>query len=232
MYSKLLKAISRSIGNKNALYHEERCPDKTWTYVRYYDGKFFESDLSENETLQGKIIFVLGSPHKREYLDLENISPAKGKTGDNFNNALINFLVLSQYHKSCFESGLYEVVVLNAVQYQTSLGLHPKEYRTVIFQLAWLTFAREDFINRLRKHLTGFEKNNVVFNACTKGNTLKVNQARDLVRDLELSESIRSKVVLGKNDIDLNELVSVAIHEAGFNSYKSSHPVYWDKMIS
>lgn len=231
MYSKLLKAISRQVKNKNALYHTQRCPDKTWTYVKYSNGQFIECALAEDEKPQGKVIFILESPHKDEYRDLGDISPAKGKTGNNFNDSLINFLVLSQYHKECFNSGLYEVVVMNAIQYQTSLGLEPNEYRTVIFQLAWLAFARKDFIERLKSHLKGFENQNVIFNACTKGNTLKVEQARDLLSALKLSKCVCSKIVLKKSDINLNDIVSLAVEEAGYISYRASHPINWDKMI-
>ncbi|HCE2154852.1 hypothetical protein [Vibrio parahaemolyticus] len=232
MYSKLLKAISRQVKNKNALYHTQRCPDKTWTYVKYSNGQFIECALAEDEKPQGKVIFILESPHKDEYRDLDDISPAKGKTGDNFNDSLINFLVLSQYHKECFNSGLYEVVIMNAVQYQTSLGLDPKEYRTVIFQLSWLAFARNDFIERLRSHLIGFEKQNVIFNACTKGNVLKIKQARNLLSGLKLTKCVCSKIVLSKEKVNLNDLISSAVGEAGFSSYSSSHPVTWNKMIS
>lgn len=232
MYSKLLRALSRNIQNEKALYHSERCPDKSWTYIRYLDSQFFECEQPADEKILGKIIFVLESPHKDEYLDLNNISPAQGKTGENFNKALINFLVLSQYHKNCFRPGLYEVVIMNAVQYQTSLGLEPKEYRTLIFQLAWLAFARDDFINRLRDHFTGFENHSVLFNACTKGNTLKITQAHEVVDALKLSECVRSKLVLKQNEIDLNGLVNLAIKDAGFKSFRTTHPVLWDKMIS
>ena len=232
MYSKIIKVLQENIENPKALFNVESCPDKTWTFIKYSEGEFFECPQPVCESILGKIILILESPHIDEYKTLDNIAPAKGKTGRNLNNGLINFLVLTDYHKNCFKPGLYEVVIMNAVQYQTSLGLATDEYRTFVFQLAWFLFAREDFIKRLGNHLSNFEENSLVFNACTKGNSLKVNQARKLAGRFRLSDNIRSFLVFDKKKINLNKLVGTAIKDAGFNAYSSSHPVVWDKMIS
>ena len=120
------------------------------------------------------IIVVLESPHKDEYFKDGNekvaIGPAYGKTGDNFNkffplllrNAIID-------GKIKLNSEHYEIIFMNAIQYQCSLGDKPSKYRDEFFMKCWENDAcKDDFKDRLKKYLS-IGKERVVINCCTTG---------------------------------------------------------------
>lgn len=231
MYPKILRSLKRHIKVDEAQFHEESCMDKSWCFIKYEDNKFDYCSKVNSDELRGRILFVLESPHKEEYKDPSNISPAKGLTGKKFDLSLINFLILSQYHKQCFYAGIYEVVIINAVQYQVSLGLKPEQYRTIIFQIVWQDFARKNLIERLASYPCDDSQDLIVFNACTKGNNILLKQAAKLISDMKLSDCVKSKLVVN-DSVNLNAIVQDAIDESGIVSYKSTHPSRWDEMIN
>ncbi len=79
--------------------------------------------LSKKTSLGKSILVVLESPHRYEY-DFQGrpIGLAMGATGNNFFRHFIHALSFSRMR---IENGDYDVMLSNAVQYQTSCGLNP-----------------------------------------------------------------------------------------------------------
>lgn len=108
------------------------------------------------------IVMILESPHINEYKYAnENfIAPAIGKTGD----------FLQRYFYACIKSCLshdekYNVILMNAIQYQCSLGEDTIIYRDKLWCDLWFNYnKKDDFINRLKHY-----NPDIIINACTIG---------------------------------------------------------------
>lgn len=230
MYEKILRAVKRNVEDDEAIYNIAPCPDAKRCVISFSNDKFSACESNDIDKPLRKLVFVLESPHKSEFDKLGSpIEPAQGITGKKFDEVLINFLVLAQYHHNCFISGHYEVWLVNAVQYQVSLGIKTKNYRSIIFQIVWYSFAREDFKERLSKLI---DDDSVIFNACTRGNDSLKGKAESLIAGMRLSSCFISKLNTTSEEIDLSALVEEAIKSCNLVSYKASHPSRWDKLIS
>ncbi len=231
MYKEILLDVEKNIEESDAKFNTNICPDAKRCTINYSDEKFTICETYDTYRKLSKAIFVLESPHKSEFKDDGTpIAVAQGATGKNFDEAIINFLVLSQYHHKCFSPGYYEVWLINAVQYQVSLGIEPKNYRSILFQIAWHSFAKTNFSERL-KELVKNDSNSVIFNACTKGNGALKKKSEKLIGDMKLSKDIVSKLKTSEKDINLNLLVQEAIEKCSLKSYKASHPYKWNRLI-
>lgn len=116
------------------------------------------------------LILVMESPHKDEFID--EIGPAKGKTGRYIRQHLADVLDCTEYQNS----GL---ILLNAIQHQCSLGVATKLYRDEIFRTAWINGGEVDFKRRLADT---YKSGDVVLNCCTKGRKYRQHTPlRDLV---------------------------------------------------
>lgn len=107
------------------------CPDQIIGELK--NGKFFAfstrididynlQQLVNNKNLNTPIIIVLESPHKDEFdpITLQPIGPAMGKTGENFRSFFEQ--LLNGTSKSILTNGQHTIILLNAVQFQCSLG--------------------------------------------------------------------------------------------------------------
>ena len=108
------------------------------------------------------IILVLESPHKDELKD--TVAPAKGSTGKLIRKYALEVL---SHISSVKKKNSYGLILVNAVQFQCSLGLPTRYYRDEIFLSAWEHGGRENFIERLTAI---HKKGDIVVNACTMGN--------------------------------------------------------------
>ncbi len=104
------------------------------------------------------VILVLESPHKDEFMGTPN--PAKGQTGK----------FIAKYLRSVagLESvGELPLVLINAVQYQCSLGEKPSGgWRDEVFMAYWNQGGRIDFTLRLR---AVFRAGDILVCCCTRG---------------------------------------------------------------
>lgn len=116
------------------------------------------------------VILVLESPHKDEYRS--DPLPANGTTGRHIRKFAG---VLAQSLGVAEDSDL---VILNAVPYQCSLGRSTKLFRSRVFRQAWVNGGSELFIARLK---TWYREGDVIVNACTAGRPGK--PLRDDVED-------------------------------------------------
>lgn len=121
--------------------------------------------LSNHTYHEKNILVVLESPHRFEYDEHNNpIGLAMGKTGDNLFE-LFTFAL----NKSILQinEGKYNVILTNAIQYQTSCGLNPIDRK--LRDSNWIDIyenygGEEDFRKRLF-----IIKPRVTINLCTGG---------------------------------------------------------------
>lgn len=104
------------------------------------------------------LLLVLESPHKDEFTG--EPSPAKGQTGKFIVNHLRSVAGLES-------AGELPLVLINAVQYQCSLGEKPSGgCRDAIFMAYWDKGGREQFTQRLREV---FRAGDILVCCCTRG---------------------------------------------------------------
>ncbi len=139
------------------------------------------------------IAIVVESPHKDEFNreSKKAIGTARGSTGRNIENylpsVLFNYLPAIDETSSLIEydsnkqiqNGEYYIALINAIQYQCSLGEDTSKYRDKIFSEMWgLEKVKKDFIKRLKK-----SNPSVIINCCTRGN-FKDNKEELFLRNL------------------------------------------------
>ena len=134
-----------------------------------------------------RIVLILESPHKNEFnqTDAGNATngPAYGTTGDNINRYLPELLEKIMADSMDCKQKYYELVLVNVIQYQCSLGEATTKHRDRIFWECWKhKEVRGDFRDRL-KCAIGFNKSeSIVINCCTTGRFTRSNH--DLVNIL------------------------------------------------
>jgi hypothetical protein len=170
-----------------------KCEDKLVGVVE--DSKFVGSSFrycNHKNSTMGKIILIIESPHTSEYQTTP--LPAHGRTGRNIRKYMHSTVTILPKCSS------YELLIMNAVQYQCSMGVDTKAFRDRNFRNSWEAFARINFEKRLKKY---FNHKDIVINCCTKGD--KVPELRFLVEN-----SIRNALGRGSD-------------------FKFNHPSYWHK---
>ena len=146
------------------------CPDQYVGKIKDFNGNFPRRIPAESRPEMTQcIIMLLESPHVEEFKD--EPAPAKGATGRLIREHILNVKDLSIY-------GDYGLVLINAVQYQCSLGYSTDCYRDQIFISAWDLGAKDNFIQRLEKV---YKEGDVVVNCCTKGKVRR-QELRKLVQ--------------------------------------------------
>jgi len=142
------------------------------------------------------LILILESPHIDEYKG--SPAPAKGKTGQNIRKYLEEILRNNNINND------YEVLIMNAIQYQCSLGKNTKCYRNEIFINVWENEGKNNFQDRLSKIV---QENDIVINGCTKGNAK--SELRVLVQQV-IENSVQENI----------------------DKYRINHPSSWWKEIN
>lgn len=192
---------------KNAKILPILCPDQVVAQLQYtnngvFDMKKYCETKHERgwitfkrkpikELLDNKkyIVIVLESPHIDEFKDECALGPAYGKTGENINIYLPHILKIA-HDKSVLklEVGIYDVILVNAIQYQCSMGIKTKIYRDKVFQECWgQEETRTNFYERMKK--ISLAKEVVIINCCTKGDN-KVKNYELVERELRKFNSI------------------------------------------
>lgn len=156
--------VSQAISNKIGSIEKRYCPDQ-------YVGKITE--FSTNQTdFPARItpvnrpndlkclIMVIESPHTDEFL--QTPCPANGTTGKLIRKWICSVKGLSTYRKD------YGLIIINAIQYQCSLGSPTKCFRDNVFETVWNDFGEDDFVTRLQSI---YQSGDVILNCCTKGNS-------------------------------------------------------------
>lgn len=140
------------------------------------DVNYSSSTLSSTTNL--KLAVLLESPHIDEFNiqgKTYTTAPAWGRTGDRFNTQFIKVLnkpsnlskILSSLNISKKVRKNIDVYIVNAIQYQCSLGFSPinKVLRDFIFQNLW-NAVPNSFLDDLVERLN-FLSPDIIINACT-----------------------------------------------------------------
>ena len=134
-------------------------------------GGFLRQELSSLSPtgFDGSLVLILESPHVDEFDPQTHLpnGPAFGETGANLNRYLMDIL----HDQQVFDlpQGTYRLILMNAVQYQCSLGEKPPLYRDGIFLSCWEKQEyRQSFCQRLQDVLERFSPC-IVINCCTCG---------------------------------------------------------------
>lgn len=136
-----------------------KCNDKLVGVVvnsEFFGAKFRYSNYKYSRIK--KIILIVESPHTSEYEVVP--LPAHGITGSNIRKYMGSTVSILP------KNGKYELLIVNAVQYQCSMGVNTKAFRDKNFRNAWSSFACLNFEKRLRKY---FKDGDIIINCCTKG---------------------------------------------------------------
>ena len=132
-------------------------------------GNFSYSRNSSPPASNNNLVFILilESPHKEEY-DKKLSSPEPAADGSTtWRNIKEHFAKIMA--EQIGEERSFYIYLFNAIQYQCSLGLTPKELKKDIFDSVWESFGGERFLGRLDQLRDSLQDDNVVFiNACTK----------------------------------------------------------------
>lgn len=155
------------------------CPDQYVGIVRNVQDGFHRQNVRCRPPDRRYVILILESPHKAEYA--RELGPAQGNTGTLIRRHVANL----ECFQHCQDFGL---ILMNAIQYQCSLGCSPSSFRDVVFRNVWRNGGSECFVERLRSYL---RDNDVVANCCTKGS---VPELRTLVQST-LAENFRHLAV-------------------------------------
>jgi hypothetical protein len=121
---------------------------------------------------------VIESPHTEEFL--QTPCPANGKTGQLIRKWICSVKGLSTYRKD------YGLIIINAIQYQCSLGSPTKCFRDKIFETVWKDFGENDFVTRLQSIC---QTGDVILNCCTKGNSKNGELRREVQQAIKKSKA-------------------------------------------
>lgn len=142
-------------------------------------------ELKEREDIKmvegyENIVIILESPHIEEYKDPKFRAPALGLTGCYLQNYFYEIIKLHLQKKHS-----YNVILMNAIQLQCSLGEEPKKFRDKLWCELWFEDGGKDnFIKRLGQYLP-----NIIINACTLGEHID-SEGKKKKPDLDFLESI------------------------------------------
>jgi len=174
-----------------ASYEARACPDQ---YVglksEIETGGHFGHRVpaSERPHRLACVLLVLESPHTSEFGT--EPGPAKGRTGAN----IVRFL---REVPGLHDTERFGLVLVNAIQFQCSLGRPTSEVRDTVFRKAWDNGGRTDFESRLRAL---YRVGDYVVNCCTRGQSEKIHlPLRALVQRAMASVLPENTVVLRRN---------------------------------
>jgi hypothetical protein len=175
----------------HATFEERRCPDQFVGVITNIERSFgFECRVSSSERPSNLpcVLLVLESPHTSEFG--ASPGPAKGSTGRN----IVRYL---RQVPGLQDKGDFGLVLVNAVQFQCSLGRRTSEVRDAVFFDIWTTGGRTDFETRFR---TLYRDGDCVINCCTRGKSRAASaQLRVQVHRALAARLLAGTVVLRRN---------------------------------
>lgn len=139
---------------------EQCCPDQFVGVISEIErrGDFTcRVPTSERPAKLPCVLLILESPHTSEFDS--SPGPAKGSTGRN----IVRYL---RQVPGLRDKGDFGLLLVNAVQFQCSLGRPTSEVRDVVFFDTWTSGGRADFETRFRRL---YRRGDCVVNCCTRG---------------------------------------------------------------
>lgn len=181
-----------------------------------------------------KVVIILESPHKDEYLEKGNPICANGKTGENLKTQLVNLLSnLDVANQNT------DIVILNAIPYQCSQGVSTEVLRDFVWLKCWYNFGYDNMLDLLNKISPDH-----IINCCTKGchflfssgsNVSKTYIEKVIGAQVFNEERNNQKFFdnsPGKKEYSLREFVSQCLrnyaqNNVGVKLHSCSHPCTW-----
>lgn len=192
--------IEKTLINK---IESRECPDQYIGVMRELrQDKRINKRIDINRRPSEKcLIIILESPHINEFGDTP--CPANGKTGKNIANFIHEVKDLSNYDD-------FGIILINAVQFQCSLGLKTDLFRDQIFCSVWNDFGKGNFQKRLKSIIS---KEDIIVNCCTKG-----------ACNPSLRELVDDSIV----ELKLSNIILRRSHPSSWH-YKKSQNYVWKK---
>ena len=151
-----------------------------------FDSRVYMKDFQR--TNSPIIILILESPHNNEFKS-KTPKPAAGNSAGSTGKGIRQlFYDACQVHNH-LGNGNYNLVIINAIQYQCSLGEIPSKYRDKVFADCWYFFGKNNFKKRL---ISLYKNGDVIINACTAGK--KTPKIRNLVQEA-INQSVGSTTI-------------------------------------
>ena len=197
--------------------------------------------IKNPENTRKRIVVILESPHINEYNYKDSTGeillrippmPAMGTTGLKLQKDFIDTA------NNLLKDGCYDVILMNAIQYQCSLGENPNENRDRIWLKMWLEEERDkNLIKRLEEY-----KPDIIFNLCTEGdhkndkmckrNSIDDTYLKEILNGGVFEKKIKSvKVFLSVSrlkDVTLRRFVQKAINEYKYKNDKNNEvELFW-----
>ncbi|QCR32378.1 hypothetical protein [Lysinibacillus sp. SGAir0095] len=146
----------------------------------------FADDLIDTNYKNKTIAILLESPHIDEYEQtrekLVPIGAAQGQTGKKIEKSIESLILALKEHLVLEEQHKYRVIIINAVNFQTSLHfIHEKPMNNYYRELRdkmWLKMWTEipQIKNDLIRQLDSLKKDSIIINACPKSLKPFINQ--------------------------------------------------------
>jgi hypothetical protein len=157
--------VTATVAAQGLVIESRACPDQ---YLGPLAGILETSDFSVRipavlRPTQPCLIMILESPHIDEFNGA--LGPAKGFTGEMIRQHLRQSVSLPNLED-------FGLILVNAIQYQCSLGVSTERYRDAIFRATWDAGWRLSFGERIKQLV---RTDDVVVNCCTKGNDFAIN---------------------------------------------------------
>jgi hypothetical protein len=157
--------IGHSVANSAAIKVQRKmCPDQ-WVGQIASSCRHVNDFHSREPAIPCKklsrVVLIMESPHTQEFVG--SPGPAKGRTG---------FQIRQHLTKLPLESDIstLELILVNSIQYQCSLGVNAKIHRDKVFRRFWEEGGQENFEERLKQL---YSLGDVLLNCCTDGNPSK-----------------------------------------------------------
>lgn len=170
------RIASEVIASSSRLIESRSCPDQYMGSLSQILGRqtFSERSLATMRPNSPCIIMVLESPHVDEFIG--DLGPAKGFTGEMIRMHLRTALPIENL-------SAYGLIVMNAIQYQCSLGVNTDLYRDRVFRSAWAAGGRESLGDRVEQL---YRYDDIIMNCCTKGKDYQVETPLRMLVEREL----------------------------------------------
>ena len=151
--------IARTVAGRACINIQDGvCPDQCVGSIEDFGGNPTAFPMREPITrLDGVpcVVLVMESPHKDEFIG--DWGPAKGATGDRIRKYMGTIV-------AGLGGQLSDLILVNAIQYQCSLGVPTHCYRDRIFDSLWKRGGAADFEKRLKAI---YRPQDMLFNCCT-----------------------------------------------------------------
>ncbi len=181
------------------------------------------------------IIIILESPHIDEYKDGAPIGPANGKTGDNINKYLCNILSEAMLSKVIMvnpKTKKYDLILINAIRYQCSLGVDTSLFRDFCFMKLWEKKKTVGSFNRRLNIILDNYKNGhiILINGCTLGghsDLLTVHKGKitkKYLKEIKYDDKVSNKPSLKAY---VSQEVEMILKGTNIKQHYISHPSGW-----